>query len=400
MGRVWQSITLPEGVEIKQNGGAPAVGIRFRYRGVRCRELSLSIQDPKQAKRYIATAADKLATIRLEIELGTFRYGNHFPDSPRCRIFGEGESKTRTLKQSLREWLDAAEEKYEAGDYQTYRRMVEHILIPRVGSKLVVSFSPLDAATLVTALAKEGRVGKTVRNIILPLRKAFDRELMARTIEANPVRQIAINEHLPVASRRHRTPLPQPFNQAEREAILAVADAQTANQCRAWWGTGMSEGEICGLQWSDLSFATDEILLTHVMESTGTLRDRMKTNNRHRKIRMSPEVKAAFTAQKKFTFIEGGYVFVNPVTGKQWASPRASERQWRTLLKRAGVAHRGPNQCRHTYAAIRITRGDNLFEIAEALGHRGIEMLNKHYGSIIREREEAAGQRRGTLAVK
>lgn len=385
MGRVWQGITLPQGVEIKENGGTPAVGIRFRYRGVRCRELSIPIQDAKQAKRYIATAADKLATIRHEIELGKFRYGNHFPESPRCKIFGEGETKTRTIKRALHDWLDAIEKTTETATFDTYKRIVEHLLVPKIGSKLVVGFTALHAAELVTELGAE-RVGKTVRNIMGPLRGAFDRELMARTVEINPLRQIRVNQHLPPASRKHQVPLPQPFNEAERAAILGVAGEQMRNMCAVWWGTGMSEGEILGLQWPDLDFVNGKLNLSRVMEGSGDMRSRMKTQTRHRALPMTPEVRAALVAQKKFTFVEGKDVFVNPVTTKRWSNGKAlTNYQWATLLKRAGVAYRGPNQCRHTYAAIRITRGDNLWEIAEALGHRGPEMLYKHYGSIIKE---------------
>lgn len=385
MGRVWQGISLPEGVEIKENGGTPAVGIRFRYRGVRCRELSLPIQDPRQAKRYIATVADKLATIRLEIELGTFRYGNHFPESPRCKIFGEGETKTRTIKQALRDWLDAFEKTSESSTFAANKRLVENLLIPKIGSKLVVGFTAIHAAELITELG-QCRVGHSVRNAMLPLRGAFDRELMARTIEINPLRQIRINQHLPPASRKHQTPLPQPFNEAERNAILAVAVEQMRNMCAVWWGSGMAEGEILALQWQDLDFVNGTICLSRIMDMVGNLRERMKTVTRHRTLPMTPELRAILIAQKKFTFIEGKDVFVNPVTGKRWASGKAlTNNQWRTLLKRAGVRYRNPNQCRHTYAAIRITRGDNLWEIAEALGHRGPQMLYKHYGSIIKE---------------
>lgn len=386
MDRVWQGIELPEGVEIKEGGGAPCVGIRFRYRGVRCREWALPLTDPKTYKRVIALAADKLATIRLEIELGKFRYGDHFPDSSRRKIFGSSQSRTRTLKIALLEYLDAIEQTTESATSDTYKRIINNVLIPRLGKNLVVGFTALEVADFIMSLGKRGLVGKTVRNILLPLRGAFDREVLAQTVPYNPVRQIRVDAHLPPASRKHQVPLPQPFNEAERAAILAVAGEQMRNMCVVWWGTGMAEGEMLGLQWPSLNFVTGKIRLNHVMEGNGTLRDRMKTQARHRELDMAEDVRAALVAQKRFTFVEDGHVFVNPVTTRPWSNGKAlTNYQWRTLLKRAGVSYRGPNQCRHTYAAIRITRGDNLWKIADALGHRGLEMLFKHYGSIIDE---------------
>lgn len=403
MGRSWQGISLPQGVEIKNYGGTPSVGIRFQYRGVRCRELSLPLDNPKTYKHTIATAAAKFTTITLEMQLGTFRYGNHFPDSDRCRIFGEGETRTRTVEKALLEWLDAIEKTSESATYWTHKRIIENTLIPAIGKKMVSDFSGLDAADLVTLLGRD-RVGKTVRNIMLPLRGAFDREVLARTIKANPVKQIKINQHLPPAARKHQVPLPQPFDDAEREAILRVADERMRNMCAVWWGTGMSEGEILGLQWPDLDFVHGKIRLSRVLEASGDLRDRMKTVTRHRELEMTPAVRSAFIAQKRHTFVQGGEtVFVNPVTSKPWTSGKAlTNYQWRTLLKRAGVAYRGPNQCRHTYAAIRIEQSNgisDLWKLANELGHRGLEMLFKHYGSVIRKREEASGQKR-LVAVK
>ncbi|KZZ76193.1 hypothetical protein A3766_14655 [Oleiphilus sp. HI0132] len=55
------------------------------------------------------------------------------------------------------------------------------------------------------------------------------------------------------------------------------------------------------------------------------------------------------------------------------------------MLREANVRHRGPNQCRHTFASMLITKYVPLGIVAEIMGHTSESMLKKHYGKIIHE---------------
>ncbi|MGB4344348.1 MAG: site-specific integrase, partial [Moraxellaceae bacterium] len=54
-----------------------------------------------------------------------------------------------------------------------------------------------------------------------------------------------------------------------------------------------------------------------------------------------------------------------------------------SILKRAGVRHRGPNQCRHTFASQALSNYVPKEWVARQLGHMTTVMIDKHYGRWI-----------------
>lgn len=74
------------------------------------------------------------------------------------------------------------------------------------------------------------------------------------------------------------------------------------------------------------------------------------------------------------------FIFFNEQTGHPWLNPKQFAKQFFTgFLKEAGVAHRGPNQLRHTAASIHFNNGVSVAWIAELLGHRDVSIVEKHY---------------------
>ncbi|EFL91459.1 hypothetical protein REG_1604 [Candidatus Regiella insecticola LSR1] len=57
-------------------------------------------------------------------------------------------------------------------------------------------------------------------------------------------------------------------------------------------------------------------------------------------------------------------------------------------MKRAGIRYRNPYQTRHTFATMHISQGANLFWLASQMGHKGPEMLFRHYGAYLKEYSE------------
>jgi integrase len=75
-------------------------------------------------------------------------------------------------------------------------------------------------------------------------------------------------------------------------------------------------------------------------------------------------------------------LFRNSISGLPWSGQNVSE--WFTAhLKRAGVKHRGANQCRHTFASQAVSSYVPLEWVARQLGHADTTMVKKHYGRWI-----------------
>jgi integrase len=90
-------------------------------------------------------------------------------------------------------------------------------------------------------------------------------------------------------------------------------------------------------------------------------------------------------------------VFSHPITGMVLKNSDDIYHLWETVVARAQIRFRPPKQTRHTFASLLIKeRGVNLFWLAGQMGHTGIEMINRHYVTYIKENPAYADGTVGT----
>jgi integrase len=76
------------------------------------------------------------------------------------------------------------------------------------------------------------------------------------------------------------------------------------------------------------------------------------------------------------------FLFRTPSEGVAWTGRNLSN--WFTdHLVKAGVRHRGVNQCRHTFASQALSSYVPVEWVARQLGHSDTTMVRKHYGRWI-----------------
>ncbi|MCF3290909.1 site-specific integrase, partial [Escherichia coli] len=148
--------------------------------------------------------------------------------------------------------------------------------------------------------------------------------------------------------------------------------------------TGLRSSELCALRWHDIDFVGKT---AHVQSASvvGVIKG-TKTKAGTRKVELTEEAMLALINQKPFTFMKDATVFEDPKTNKPWASADAIRKKaWVPTLRKAGIRYRNPYQTRHTFATSHISRGANLFWLAAQMGHKGPEMLFRHYGQYLKE---------------
>ncbi|MBK1591841.1 tyrosine-type recombinase/integrase, partial [Pseudomonas aeruginosa] len=100
--------------------------------------------------------------------------------------------------------------------------------------------------------------------------------------------------------------------------------------------------------------------------------------------RTSEEIEISVTQRDNVTVRKENVrlLFRNCTSGEPWNGRTLSI--WFTAhLKRAGVRHRGANQCRHTFASQVLSSYVPLEWLARQLGHSDTTMVKKHYGRWI-----------------
>ncbi|MCE0558700.1 tyrosine-type recombinase/integrase [Motilimonas sp. E26] len=106
-----------------------------------------------------------------------------------------------------------------------------------------------------------------------------------------------------------------------------------------------------------------------------------------------PEAIAALTSQQAITEAKSEFVFEEPKQGKPLTSAEQIRKNiWVQVLERSNVRYRPPYQARHTFATMLISRGANLWWVADQMGHNGPEMLFRHYGNYIKEHDKKSGR--------
>lgn len=176
-----------------------------------------------------------------------------------------------------------------------------------------------------------------------------------------------------------------PLTPAEVDALLAsAANKQWENLFRFAIHTGMRSSELCALRWKDIDFIQKT---AHVQcASVAGITKGTKTKAGTRKVELTDEAMVALVSQKTFSFMKDETVFEDPKTEKAWANADAIRKKaWVPTLRKAGIRYRNPYQTRHTFATRLISCGANLFWLAAQMGHKGPEMLFRHYGRYLKE---------------
>ncbi|MCE2593774.1 tyrosine-type recombinase/integrase [Motilimonas cestriensis] len=106
-----------------------------------------------------------------------------------------------------------------------------------------------------------------------------------------------------------------------------------------------------------------------------------------------PEAIEALTSQQAITEAKSEFVFEQPKQGKPLTgADQIRKNIWVQVLERSNVRYRHPYQTRHTFATMLISRGANLWWVADQMGHNGPEMLFRHYGNYIKEHDKKSGR--------
>ncbi|KJO65804.1 integrase [Enterobacter hormaechei subsp. steigerwaltii] len=372
-----ESPKLPRGVTIRKHRNGETINITFTYKGVKCREpLSNLDVTPKNIKYAERT----LGEIYNKIERGMFVYAEYFPRSTRLKIFGNAAAG-KTVKMYLDEYLGICETRKLSpstiGGYKKCRSALSALhMFPA---------SELTPAALKTWIQNQKTTLKTIRNQLSFLRSALDEAVTDGVLQINPVSLVTASRYQSDKSEAESSYVIDPLSPAEVDALLSAAgNKQWENLFRFAIHTGLRSSELCALRWRDIDFVQKT---AHVQNAcvVGVIKG-TKTKAGTRKVELNEEALEALNNQKTFTFLKNGTIFEDPKTNMPWASADAIRKKaWMPTLRKSGVRYRNPYQTRHTFATRHISQGVNLFWLASQMGHKGPEMLFRHYGAYLKE---------------
>ena len=181
--------------------------------------------------------------------------------------------------------------------------------------------------------------------------------------------------------------------------------------------TGLRKGEIIGLMWPDIDLNAGnfevqrELVCIKNMDTGKQYLDFQlpKTPKSQRIIPLTDELVKVLKSHKakqneERLFIGKEYhdenlVFCSEAGQRIW--PRNFDRQYRSLLKQAGVDHKKFHTTRHTFASLLIEAGEDIRNVQELLGHAVLSTTSDIYSHVMEKtKRKAVEKMSGLLNVK
>lgn len=265
-----------------------------------------------------------------------------------------------------------------------YRSSLSLYLIPAFGRYKMTSIRPDDVQRFVSKLVREGRLSsKSIRNILVPLRRMFTLAMQWGYAGTNPAKGIALPP---------KEDTEMEFLAPEQMRLLIEA---TAPEWRALVALGclcgLRKGECLGLTWDNVLW--DEHRL-HIRQSLwGGKLQQPKTKKSLAKIPMPETVENLLLDRMMVSPASE----LNLVFCRQDGSPLRADFVNRGILapalELAGVPKVTFHGLRHSFVAAHITAGTPLKVIQELARHASIQTTMDRYGHLTPETKEDAARR-------
>jgi integrase len=359
-----------------------SIQIDFEYRGIRCRErirINPTSANLKRAEQHRHAILDA-------IERGTFDYAVTFPDSPRRFLFAEYKGVGIPLEQYLEGWVDRQKQHLKASTWAGYRKIVFNTLIPAFGR---INLADIKRPVVREWCETQVCGNKRLSNVQSVLRASLQDALNDDLIEINPLHGWKF--------ARKEAPKPvddvDPFTLDEQIAIQdACRDPQHQNLFDFAFWSGLRTSELVALEWGDIDWRRGIVRVSRAKTQAAHEAEGTKTRRGTRDVKLLQPARTALERQKLHTYLIGGLVFLNPLTGKQWdGDQQIRQSAWLPALKKSGVRYRRPYQTRHTYASMMLTAGESPIWVAQQMGHSDMTMISRVYGRWIADAAPEAG---------
>lgn len=254
--------------------------------------------------------------------------------------------------------------------HQTKVGQFERHIVPELGGLRLGEIDASHIADLKLALRRE-------RTVWLGDRSVRVRPLGAKSINnvLSMVRDMltSAGKHVPVIPRIEWLAVPEQdfdfltFDEARK--ILRAARGEWAVMICVALRCGLRQGELLGLQWSDIDLAKGQL---RVKRTVYRGKVGSPKGGRWREVAMSDDAIRALGSQPR----RGEWVFCTP-SGKR-LTENMCRKPLAAIVKRAGLRHLSWHVLRHSFASHLAMRGVPLRHIQELMGHSTITMTERY----------------------
>lgn len=291
-----------------------------------------------------------------------------------------------TVGAYLEDWLEASRDKVRPSTWRTYETYVRTHHLPRLGRFSLNKLTPGDVERMLRDMPGSARTRHHARAV---LRTALQRAVAHGLILRNPA---ALAGPPRVEHREVET-----WDAAQVRIFL---DAIRGHRLEALFtvavSTGLRQGELLGLRWSDVNLSAGTLTVRHALQRVdGRLQlVETKTAKSRRTIPLSDLALQALRTAQDGPII-GTHLFTTPAGGPLYGT--AVYREFRAVTEAAGLPRIRFHSLRHTAASLLLAQGVHPRVVMELLGHSTIALTMNTYSHVIPALERDAADRMNAI---
>lgn len=296
-----------------------------------------------------------------------------------------------TVHAFFNQWLDGKKSEIVPTTWTRYRELLAHVSRAMGDQQLTRLNATMFQRLYARLQSEDGLSSSTVHHVHTVAQEALNAAVQYGLMAVNPLTAIK-------GPRMNETEM-QPLDPEQTRMFL---DTVHGDHWEAFYvlaiSSGMREGEMLGLHWSDVDlerrFLQVRYTMSYVSGEGFSLRQ-PKTKRSRRRIDLSPHVVEVLREhrirQKEHRLKMGGHwdeasfpdlVFPNEV-GRPMSAGNLLRRSFLPLLDKAGLPRIRIHDLRHTAATLMLLEGRNAKEVSDRLGHASVTITLDRYSHVL-----------------
>ena len=293
----------------------------------------------------------------------------------------------QTVGQFLDRWLETVKPSVRPRTFQSYEILVKRHIVPELGRWKLDKLTPQHVQGALVRKSASGLSAQTVRHVRAILRIALNQAikwgLVARNAASLAVAPKLVRKRFQSLSPEQARQLLDTAKGDRLEAIYSVA-----------LSLGLRMGEVLGLRWQDVDLDGATLTVNQAIyriASKGLVVAEPKTHRSRRALFLPDGVLRALRAhrlrqlQQRLAagsrWQDGGLVFTSGI-GTPF-EPRNLFRNFKTLLRKAGLPDIRFHDLRHSAASLLLAQGVPMRAVMEMLGHSNIGTTADIYSHVM-----------------
>lgn len=281
-----------------------------------------------------------------------------------------------TVQHHLEQWIEGTVKKsLRFRTYQAYKGHVDHYIVPALGNIKLTELAPGHVRNMLADVIAGGQSETTARRVRATLSAALKSAMQDMGLPRNAASLAKVpKSDRPVFKPEVITPddarrILKAFRGSRLEPLVMFAVA-----------TGLRQGEMLALKWSDIDLERGTLTVRHTVEEHGRgvrILTRPKTEKAQRTLALGSlalralDLSRAQAEQDRLlagdAWQGGECVFANPVGGLRCGS--AVTNNFKLHLSRHGLAPIRWHALRRVFAAVLQDQGVSLVRVRDLMGH-------------------------------